>query len=139
MKENIENMISNLIDATKSGGIIWKDISDSSKFKYERKLESISEDGLTKFSIEIKYRLSTNNWKIEDPSLWVYNKNLPGGSHYVYSESYKGNKELRDLLKNLYCQDLNPTINDVSDIFDDISKNISISTIRDTKINKIFK
>jgi hypothetical protein len=139
MKESIENMLSNLIDATKSGDIIWEDISDSNKFKYERKLESNSEDNLTKFSVEIKYKLFDNNWKMEAPSLFVYNKNLPGGVHYVYGDKYNGNKELIELLKELYCKDLNPNINDVSDIFDDISKNISISAIREIKINKIFK
>lgn len=139
MKESIEIMISNLTDATESGDIIWNDISDPNKLKYERKLETYSEDKNTKFSVEIKYRLSNNIWKIEDPSLWVYDKKLPGGSHLVYGDSYKGNKELRDKLKDIYCQDLNPSISDISDIFDDISKNISLSSLRDSKINKIFK
>lgn len=139
MKESIELMISNLIDATKSGGIDWSDISDPNKIKFERKLESYSEDNLTKFSVEIKYRLSNNKWKIEEPSLWVYDKKLPNGNHLVYGDSYKGNKELRDTLKDIYCQDLNPSINDVSDVFNDISKNISLSTLRETKINNILK
>lgn len=139
MKESIEIMISNLTDATESGDIIWNDISDPNKLKYERKLETYSEDKNTKFSVEIKYRLSNNIWKIEDPSLWVYDKKLPGGSHLVYGDSYKGNKELRDKLKDIYCQDLNPSISDISDIFDDISKNISLSSLRDSKINKILK
>lgn len=139
MKESIELMVSNLIDATKSGDITWNDVSDSSSIKYERNLRSISEDKLTEFSIQIKYRLYNNNWKIEEPSLWVYNKNLPNGSHYVYGDNYKGNKELRDLIKDLYCSDLNPSISDVSSVFENISKNISISTLRDNKIKKIFK
>lgn len=138
MKESIELMISNLIDATKSGDITQIDISDTNKLKYERKLESYSEDKLTKFSLEIRYRLSDNTWKIEEPSLWVYNTNLPSGSHYVYGNNYKGNKELRDLIKYLYCNDLNPSVNDVSNVFEDISKNISITTLRDNKIKKIL-
>ena len=99
---------------------------------------SIGEDG-TKYEVEISFRLdNSGSWNIEkDPSLWIRNLSLPNGCFYVYGGTYNL-KDLRDLIRNKYCSDMNPSAQDVEDALGEIAKGISIVELRDSKLNKIL-
>lgn len=136
MKEKIIKIINTLIDSTKSGDIEWIEISDPNKRSYERNMKSIGEDG-TVFEVCVKYILIDGKWvKESKPSIWIRNKDLPGGAYYVYN--YKESIILRDLIQDMYCNDMNPKIEEVESILDNINKGISLSTYRDNKLSDIL-
>lgn len=136
--KKIDDIIELLSIATKSGELIWIEITgNGSKRSYERQMTSKGEDG-TIYDIEVKFILKNDKWIIEhNPGLWIKNKILPNGSFYVYGDKYKI-PILRDLVRNKFCSDMNPSINIIESALSDISKGISLSTYRDNKINKIL-
>lgn len=136
MKEKIVEIINTLIVSTKSGNIKWDDVSDINKRSYERNMKATGEDG-TIFEIVIRYSLISGNWvKESKPSIWITNKDLPGGKYFVYD--YKECIVLRDLIQDMYCSDMNPKIDEVESIFDNINKGISLSTYRDNKLSNLL-
>lgn len=136
MKEKIIEIINTLIVSTKSGDIKWTELSDPNKRSYERNMKSTGEDG-TVFEMCVKYTLSDGKWiKESRPSFWIRNKDLPGGTYYVYD--YKESIILRDLIQDMYCSDMNPKIEEVESILDNINKGISLSTYRDNKLGDIL-
>jgi len=136
MKEKIDEILSNLIESTKSDDLIWSVESDG---KYKRKLDAKSEDDLTRFEITIEYRLSNGSFKLDDCSLFIRNKTLPNGSYYVSSYDHKvGVENLRDLLMNKYCKGFKPSIKEVEDTLESINMGISKTNYRDNKIDKIL-
>lgn len=139
IKDKVYQIIENLTKLTKSDSLVWTEYDPNSKErKHKRNLFSLGEDG-TKYEIEVLFKLdNSGTWKIEkDPSLWVRNIALPGGHFYVYGGTYDL-VELRDLVKNKYCSDMNPSSQDVEDTLDSIAKGISLSEYRDNKLNKIL-
>ena len=52
--------------------------------------------------------------------------------------SYSTLTNLRSSIKDIYCVDLDPKIEIVEDILDDINENISLQTYRDNKLNSIL-
>lgn len=137
MKNKIIDIINTLIDSTKSGHIEWVEKSKSNKRTYERDLIAYGEDG-TEFEITVKYILNNDRWiKESTPSLWIRNNELPGGVYYVYG--YKETTPLRDLIKDMYCSDMNPKIEDIEFILDKVNKGISLSKYRDNKLNNILE
>ena len=90
------------------------------------------------FEIEIKYMLIAEQWILEkEPSLTLKNPELPGGIYYIYGGRYDM-CELRDMVKKKNCADMDPKIEDVEKKLESICRNISLSTYRDTKIDKII-
>ncbi len=140
MREKIKEIIQTLVDATKNGDLIWTESNNTlnvNKRSYERDMFCHGEDE-TKFEICVKYSLSNEVWVMEPiPSLWVRNKDLPGGYYYIHNE--KDTITLRDLVKSKFCSDMNPKIEDIESKLGDICKGISLSTYRDSKLTKILK
>lgn len=139
VKDKIDDIISMLIKSTECGDLIWFVKKNDSTYKNERSLSATSEDGMTEFETSIKYILNGDSWYIEsNSSLWMRNKDLPGGSMYLTSHNYTSLGKLRDILKTKYCSDMSPSTAVVEDKLTDIYKGISKSTFRDTVINKLF-
>ena len=138
MKNKIIDIIDTLVCATENGMLVWIETNArSTKRSYYREMHSFGEDG-TKFEIEIKYMLIAEQWVLEkEPSLTLKNPELPGGIYYIYGGRYDMS-ELRDMVKKKNCADLDPKIEDVEKKLESICRNISLSTYRDTKIDKII-
>ena len=138
MKKQIESIIDNLIINTENRNLKWeeKNSSDDSR-SYKRIMISYGEDK-TKYEMEIRYFLSGDSWKIYKPDMQIISPKIPGGMIIVSGGSYPRLEDLRNCIKNIYCSDLDPKIEIVEDILDDINKNISLQTYRDNKLNSIL-
>lgn len=143
MKDNINSIIKSLYSATLSKDLNWteKHVLDKQKRSYERSFKSISSNG-TEYEIDVKFSLNNDKtkWDIEsNPSLTIRNKSLPGGYLFVcdYTKQYDI-VSLRDIIFDMYCSDMNPTIDIIVDILESINKEISLSNYRDSKINKLI-
>jgi len=138
MKKQIESIIDNLIINTENKNLKWeeKNPSDDSR-SYKRTMISYGEDK-TKYEMEIRYFLSGDSWKIFKPDMQILSTKIPGGMIIVNGASYSTLEDLRNCIKNIYCNDLDPKIEIVEDILDDINKNISLQTYRDNKLNSIL-
>jgi len=133
-----KQIIDTLIEVTKSGDLVWIETdSTSDKRKHQRDMHAFGEDG-TKYETQVRFHIVNSTFVLESsPSLWIKNKDLPGGSYYIYGGS-NDLTSLRDVIKEKYCSDMNPMIQDLEDQLEQICKGISISTYRDNKINKII-
>jgi hypothetical protein len=139
IKDKVYQIIETLTTITKNGTLVWVEVDpNSSERKHKRNMFSLGEDG-TRYEMEIVFKLeSSGSWSIEkNPSLWVRNKSLPNGYFYIYGGNYNL-KELRDLIKDKYCTDMNPSAQDVEDALESIANSISVSELRDSKLNKIL-
>jgi len=91
------------------------------------------------FKIEIKYSIINDNLLLEEkPSMFIKNDLLPDKIYYLVGTKWNL-KELRDIIKDMYAPDMNPTMDSVMNIIKTITKNISPSTWRDDNINKIIE
>ena len=141
INDKVIMIVENLIQSTQNGSLDWIDRSNVDKRNYHREYYVIAEDG-TKYETEVKYLLSNGSWVLESASsIWVRSEKLPNGVFYIYG----GQKELKEivsdfrkLIMNKYCQDMKPSEKIVEDALDGIAKGISLSTYRDTKLNKIL-
>jgi hypothetical protein len=138
MKKQIESIIDNLIINTENKNLKWeeKNPSDDSR-SYKRTMISHGEDK-TKYEMEIRYFLSGDSWKIFKPDMQILSTKIPGGMIIVNGASYSTLEDLRNCIKNIYCNDLDPKIEIVENILEDINKNISLQTYRDNKLNSIL-
>lgn len=142
IRDKIKMIIDNLTLSTKNGELEWLEKGPDDKRDFHREYYAIAEDG-TRYETEVKYRLSNGGfWQLEsDPSIWVRNEKLPNGAYYIYG----GNNDVKDIIvefqkviMNKYCQDMKPSEKIVEDALDNIAKGISLSTYRDSKLNKIL-
>jgi len=137
MKEQLNDIVSTLISATKNGSLVWTEENPNSKTRtYKRKMATKGSDG-TSFEMNIEYTLSDDKWKLEENSLWIENATLPNGRYSIATYKNKDVIVLRDLIIDNFCSDLNPKIEVVEDILSDICKGISISTLRDNKLKDL--
>jgi hypothetical protein len=118
--------------------LVWIETDPTSdKRKHQRDMHAFGEDG-TKYETQIRYHIVSSAFVLEStPSLWIKNKDLPGGIYYIHG----GNNDitsLRDDIKERYCKDMEPKIEDLEDQLEQICKGISLSTYRDNKISKIL-
>ena len=137
MNLEIQYLIDMLVRTTKSGEVKWKNtlISNNS---LQRTMVANSTDG-TEFKIEIKYSIINDNLLLEEkPSMFIKNDLLPDKIYYLLGTKWNL-KELRDIIKDMYAPDMNPTMDSVMNIIKTITKNISPSTWRDDNINKIIE
>jgi hypothetical protein len=128
LKDKIIEIAKTLTYLTDTGILKWtEDNSNSVSRGYKRKMLSKGEDG-TEYEIEIKFTLKNDNWELEDgPNLWLKNKTLPDGMILISNYKSEGeNNKLRDSILKNFCQDMNPSIQDVEDVLDNIVKGISI-------------
>jgi len=148
ISDKIEDIVLMLIETTNSGDLIW-DVKkrlphygaqpNKPIFNNERTLTSNSEDGLSEFEIQIKFSLQNDKWVIESScGLWIRNTDLPNGQMYLISATYPSIIELRNLLRENLCSDLNPSTEIVEDKLSEIYKGISLSKFRENTITKIF-
>jgi hypothetical protein len=137
MNLEIQYLIDMLVKTTKSGEVKWKNISTSNN-SLQRTMIAKSPDG-TEFKIEIKYSIINDNLVIEEkPSMFIKNDLLPDKIYYLLGTKWNL-KELRNVVKDMYAPDMNPTMDSVMSIIKTITKNISPSTWRDDNINKIIE
>jgi hypothetical protein len=137
MNLEIQYLIDMLVKTTKSGEVKWKNISTSNN-SLQRTMIAKSSDG-TEFKIEIKYSIINDNLVIEEkPSMFIKNDLLPDKIYYLLGTKWNL-KELRNVVKDMYAPDMNPTMDSVMSIIKTITKNISPSTWRDDNINKIIE
>lgn len=137
-----KQIIDTLTEVTKSGELVWIENDPASdKRKHQRDMYALGEDG-TKYETQVRFHIVSSAFVLEStPSLWLKNKDLPGGTYYIYGGSVDISSNLvslRDAIKERYCSDMNPMIQDLEDQLEQICKGISISTYRDNKINKII-
>lgn len=141
ISDKIKKLVDSLYMLTEKGSLIWKEQDPNSKKRFfERRYTTTGED-LTIYEIDIKYSLKGNKWSLEsDASLWIRNKNLPNGSYYAFETNINnyGISKLKRLIMDLYCSDMNPSISDIEDIFEDMVNGINISVMRDNKIESII-
>ena len=134
-------IISLLISSTNNNNLLWLDYNPTDiRRNYMRQMSATGEDG-TKYEIEVKYSLAGDVFKIEStPSLWLRNNNLPNGMYMISTFNSDDGLliSLRDLVKEKYCKDLNPTSQLIEDTLDAISKGISTSEYRESKLNQIL-
>ena len=137
MKEQLNEIVETLISATKNGNISWCEKEPNSKTRgYKRRMIANGSDN-SSFEINIEYTLTDDKWRLEDNSMWVVNPILPDGRHMISTYTNKNITILRDLIIEEFCKDLNPSIKVVEDILSDICKGISVSTLRDNKLNQL--
>lgn len=139
IKDKVKSIIETLIKSTESDNLKWIEIGNVDKRDFHREFESIGEDG-TKYETEVKFIMSSKDgtWKLEsNPSFWIKSSKLPNGSFYVYGGEYDV-IGLRKILIDKYCADMKPSEKIVEDALDSISKGISVSEYRDSKLNKIL-
>jgi hypothetical protein len=136
-----KQIVDTLTEVTKNGDLVWIETDPTSdKRKHQRDMHAFGEDG-TKYETQVRFHIVSSAFVLEStPSLWIKNKDLPGGSYYIYGGSDISDNlvSLRDTIKETYCSDMNPMIQDLEDQLEQICKGISISTYRDNKINKII-
>lgn len=139
ISDRLDSIMNTLCNVTNSDTLLWNETTESSKDRsYKRSLVSIGEDN-TEYEIEVKYSLVSNKWELDkSPSIWIRNKTLPNGHMYITTYTCNSVIKIRDLVKEKYCSDMNPLIEDVEDILFDIEKGISLSTYRDNKLDKIL-
>jgi hypothetical protein len=141
MKNEIKELVFSIIEMTKNGELKWSTNDDSN---YERKFIArsgiLGSTDLTIFTLDIKYKLINNQLTIDSkPGLFIRNDNLPDKTIYVYGDDYiEELVELRDLVKDIYASDMNPTTNDISTTIRKINFNLSGSIFRDKRINDIL-
>ena len=140
LKDKIIEITKTLTYLTDTGILKWTEDSPNSVSRgYKRKMLGKGEDG-TEYEIEIKFTLRNDNWELEDgPNLWLKNKTLPDGMLLISNyKSEDENNKLRDSILKNFCQDMNPSIQDVEDALDNIVKGISIVEFREGRLNKIL-
>jgi len=138
--DKITDIIEMLTKTTKSGDLTWTQVSKND-YDSERRFKAKSEDDTTEFELNIKFSFNneSGSWLIEkEPSLWIRNQTLPGGSYLASGFHYKMIKDLRDIVKDKFCPEMTPSTEVFESKLDDILKGISKSTYRDTIIGKIF-
>lgn len=140
MSNKIVKIVDSLCQLTGKGVLTWTEQEPTSKKRYFERTYTTSGEDNTIYKIDIKFTLSSEKWKLDSsPSLWIMNSNLPNGMYYVLDNGNKyGLTNLRDLIMGLYCKDMNPSIKDIEDVFDDMYNNINVSAIRDSKIRSLI-
>lgn len=139
LKEKNNQIARHLMDATKTGNLHWQENpGDNNKRKYQRIYSATGQDG-TKYEIEVKFTLTGDVFKIETtPSLWIRNKDLPNGIYYVSNLNCDMLPQLRDLIREMFCPDLDPTADVLIEKLDEICKGISLEIYRDNKLKDIL-
>jgi hypothetical protein len=139
IKDKIKNIIEMLILSTKCGNLEWLESGDNDKRDFLRKFFATGEDGSI-YETDVRFIMNSKDgtWQLESsPSLWIKSDKLPNGSFYVYGGNYDL-KDLRNLLRNKYCQDMNPSEKVVEDALDSIYHGISVVEVRENKLNKVL-
>jgi len=138
LKDKINSLIETLVSTTNSGNLLWEeDLSSSYDRRYKRKMMSVGEDS-SRYELEVEYKLVNENFFLDkEPSLWIKNPKLPNGMFYVYGGRHDL-KNLRDIIMNKFLSDFKPTLGDLEDTLEEITKGINISEFRDSKIGKIL-
>lgn len=136
ISDKVLGIVTNLTNSTKLGSLVWEE--DDSKYdrRYKRKMNSVGEDG-SNYELEIEYRLVNNKFVLDKSSLWIRNSKLPNGMFYIYGGTYDLNP-LRDIVLSMYLQDFQPSLGDLEDTLDEISKGINVSDLRDSKLSRIL-
>jgi hypothetical protein len=142
IKEKNSYVIELLTQSTQNKNLIWNEVnvSDGSRRSYIRNMSATGEDG-TKYEIEIKYSLVGDSFVLDsNPCLFLRNTNLPNGLYMISTFNSESHSltSLRDLIKEVYCPDLNPTVQIIEDELDKICKGISTQQYRENKLNKLI-
>ncbi len=139
INSTISKMIESLADLTINGTLVWKESNPTSKKRYFERTYVMIGDDSTEYSVDIKYSIVNDIWTLEkEPSMWIKNVNLPNGMYYIYGNKYDVVK-LRDVVLDTYCHDMNPSIQDIEVLFEEMYNNINLSGIRDSKLHNILK
>jgi hypothetical protein len=137
MKTKVNALIENLILSTNNDQLAWKETGPASKRSWHREFIAIGEDG-TEYETEIKFLMIGENWQLDtSPHIWVKNGKLPNGRLLLTGASYNV-QDFRKTIMDKYCADMNPTTKIVEDILEDITKGVSTSTFRDSRINNLL-
>ena len=141
LKEKNTFIVDLLGQSTKNKNLMWNEIlGDDSRRGYIRNMSATGEDG-TKYEIEIKYTLVGDNFILDsNPFLFLRNNNLPNGIYMIsmFNADLVALVSLRSLIKEMFCSDMNPTVQIIEDELDKICKGISTEEYRENKINKII-
>lgn len=137
LKDKIELVIETLFTATESGNLIWYEDNSHYDKRYKRIMKSSGEDS-SLYELEIEYKINNDSFVLDkEPSLWIQNLKLPNGRFCIYGGRYNLTK-IRDIIMIKFLPGFKPTLGDLEDTLDEISKGISVSEFRNGKINKIL-
>lgn len=133
-KELIDQIVSRLYEMTKLKEIIW---SLEKKYHPHYTYTYLSEDGETKFRIELSVDENNKLYSHEMWFLYIYNKNLSEGQLYVYS---RNNHQVNKLVVELFNQYTLPNLISVNQ---EIELNMILNSLdkrgmRNNKIEKIL-
>ena len=140
MKERISKIVDMLIQSTTLRLLTWYETmpGNLNRRKSEREMFATGEDG-TVFNLNIRYSTYGEKCELDKcPDLYIRSINLPNGLILASSSSYINVVKLRDIIKDKFCQDMVPPTSDIEDSLDNIYKNISLSLLRDNKIDEIL-
>lgn len=141
LKEKNTFIVDLLSQSTKNKNLMWNEIiGDASRRGYIRNMSATGEDE-TKYEIEIKYTLVGDNFILDsNPCLFLRNNNLPNGIYMIsmFNSDPVALVSLRSLIKEMFCSDMNPTVQIIEDELDKICKGISTEEYRENKISKIL-
>lgn len=147
ISDKINDIISMLIETTNSGNLDWfikskvslVGVSKESIYNNERTLTAISEDGLSEFEIQVKYTIQNDKWVMESYcGLWIRNEDLPNNQMYIVSQTFPSIINLRNILNDKFCSDLNPSTEVIEIKLSEIHKGISLSSFRNGLLTKVF-
>lgn len=121
-----------LYSATLSDELVWTRKNMTSELLT---LNTKGEDG-SEFEMVFYWSFSGNKWKLAEPYIKVKNPKI----EFCINQNIS-NKiiDIRDLLQKKYCPDFIKTDKDTLEIISNITKGISKSEFRNSKLIKILK
>ena len=138
IKDRVLIIIEMLTTSTSTGNLTWVESSDDdTRRNLHRKFKAIAEDG-TKYETEVRWVNNNGVWRLESwPSIWIHNDKLPGGRFHISGVEYDLGEFIKTII-DVYCKDMNPSDSDIATVLDEITKGISITEYRESKLNKIL-
>ena len=137
-KEKLQKILDSLVDGTRSGYIKWTLENSMFNSDTRHKMEYISDDGLTTFSMDVTLEDDLLSLSGSTKSLRIHNDDLVDDGITVSGYDFKDTKVLCELI---YKKFLRPSImNNLpkTGVLDDILGNINKQHMRQEKIDDIL-
>lgn len=139
-KEKLSKIVDGVYHATISGSLKWSLSNSIFNNDTKHKYESLSSDGITKFScsIELEDNLSLRSSSIAGRySIHISNPNMIDDGVHLYSNDYP---IIESIQKWIYKTHILPNLKVANQekVMDDILKGIDVAEFRDKKIENIL-
>jgi hypothetical protein len=135
-KDKLQRIVDSVHAATTNGSLVWKLTTSMFNNDTTHKFESISEDGVTRFTCTISLNRDLTLYNVL-ASLNISNPSIIDGSVDLRYLDYKNISEIHEYIyKNQVLPNLK--ISDQDKVMDDILKGVDVSEYRDKKIDTIL-